>query len=103
MAHFTRVQNATQSSRALGWNTNAPNNDYNGCSSLSAATFTHTGYTGTQICMDPVRQIFTILLTNRVYPVTSNSGGVHAARQAFNRAAQTAFDAGPISRCATCA
>ena len=93
VAHFTRVQNATQSSRALGWNTNAPDNDYNGCSSLSAATFTHTGYTGTQICMDPVRQIFTILLTNRVYPDNANADNIHRVRRDYNHDVQVAVDA----------
>lgn len=45
---FTRVANTSQSSRALGWNTNDYQlNTYRGCGDLSAATFTHTGFTGT--------------------------------------------------------
>ena len=38
------------------------------CGNLSSTTYLHLGYTGTQVCSDPDRQIFTILLTNRVYP-----------------------------------
>lgn len=39
--------NLTQSSRALGWDTNDYTmNTYRGCGNFSALTFTHTGYTG---------------------------------------------------------
>ena len=84
---FTRVANASFSSRALGWDTNAPGS-YRGCGRMSAATFTHTGYTGTQLCADPGRGLATVLLTNRVYPRADarSSHGVHAARQAFSNA-----------------
>jgi CubicO group peptidase (beta-lactamase class C family) len=73
---FRTEYNHSQSSRALGWNTNDPTVfDYGwglSCHSLSAATFMHLGYTGTQICIDPVREVITILLTNRVYPTDKN-------------------------------
>ncbi len=68
---FIRVRNTTQSSRALGWDTNA-HADTN-CSPLSPTSFTHTGYTGTSVCVDPERKIFLVLLTNRVYPDPSNT------------------------------
>jgi hypothetical protein len=67
---FTTVYNTTQSSRALGWDTNSYKvkpTDSRLCGGLSSSTFTHTGYTGTQVCCDPVRKIITILLTNRCY------------------------------------
>ena len=35
-------------------------------------TFLHIGFTGTQICADPVRKVYTVLLTNRVYPTAAN-------------------------------
>lgn len=98
--HFSfeyRVYNLTQSSRALGWDTNNYLMDsYRGCGNLSSNAFYHTGYfssqsepfhclsiifnslnefknlfwlmfryTGTEVCCDPNRKIFTILLTNR--------------------------------------
>ena len=52
---FTTVHNETQSSRALGWDTNA--GSYMGCGNWSGATFTHTGYTGTMLCADSAREI----------------------------------------------
>eukprot|EP00049_Salpingoeca_infusionum_P023339 m.11518 g.11518 ORF g.11518 m.11518 type:complete len:448 (-) comp5738_c0_seq1:1698-3041(-) len=85
---FTTVHNETQSSRALGWDTNNKANTYRGCGNLSPTTFTHTGYTGTETCNDPQRGITTILLTNRVYPKASDESEVkiHLARQRFNNA-----------------
>lgn len=67
--YFTTMYNVSQSSRALGWDTNDyVMNDYRGCGNLSSRTWTHTGYTGTQVCGDPDRQIVTVLFTNRCYP-----------------------------------
>jgi CubicO group peptidase (beta-lactamase class C family) len=88
---FVRQNNHSQSSRALGWNTNDESAQPDGgwgqsCGNLSARTFTHVGFTGTQLCGDPENSVFTILLTARVYgtPNTGNSTGIHAARKAFN-------------------
>ena len=54
IATFTREYNNTQSSRALGWNTNDPTAyDYGwdlSCGNMSRLTYTHVGYTGTQVC-----------------------------------------------------
>ena len=50
VATFTTVYNNTQSSRALGWDTNNYNSsDYLGCGNLSSSSWTHTGYTGTEV------------------------------------------------------
>ena len=95
---FTTVHNVTQSSRALGWDTNNyAANTYRGCGNLSSVTFTHTGYTGTQLCADPAalggRGVMTVLLTNRVYP-NADEGSlhrIHVARQAFNNAVHAAL------------
>jgi CubicO group peptidase (beta-lactamase class C family) len=52
-------------SRALGWDT--CRGDY-GCGTyLSEDAFGHTGFTGTSMWIDPERDMFVILLTNRVY------------------------------------
>lgn len=93
---FTKVYNLSQSSRALGWDTNDYTmNTYRGCATLSPKTYTHLGYTGTETCNDPERKLITILLTNRVYPGKTNSMDlIHALRQSFNTAVQQAFDAG---------
>jgi len=89
-------RNLTQSSRALGWDTNSyVANHYRGCGNLSQSTFTHTGYTGTEICCDPTNGVATVLLTNRVYPVADDASElrIHAARQAFNNAVLAALKA----------
>jgi CubicO group peptidase (beta-lactamase class C family) len=96
---FTKAYNLTQSSRALGWDTNDyTKNTYRGCATLSSKTYTHLGYTGTETCNDPERKLITILLTNRVYPGKTNSADlIHALRQSFNTAVQQAFDTGAFS------
>jgi serine-type D-Ala-D-Ala carboxypeptidase len=83
---FTTVYNATQSSRALGWDTNA--GSYKGCGNWSDVTFTHTGYTGTMLCADTKRGLVAVLLTNRVYPKADDESerAIHAVRQQFSNA-----------------
>lgn len=94
---FTREYNHSQSSRALGWNTNDPTVPDEGwglaCGNLSAKTYMHLGYTGTLICADPVRSIFTILLTNRVYPTDQNIK-IRQVRKDFNNAVVAALEGG---------
>ncbi len=52
--------------RGLGWALKA--NDDNSCGALmSAQTFGHTGFTGTSIWVDPVRDLNVVLLTNNVH------------------------------------
>jgi len=59
---FTR---RTAGTRALGWDTA----DGEGSSGtfMSERAFGHTGYTGTSMWIDPDREMFVILLTNRVH------------------------------------
>jgi CubicO group peptidase (beta-lactamase class C family) len=40
---------------------------------LGPHTFGHTGFTGTSIWLDPDRDLFIILLTNRVHPTRANT------------------------------
>lgn len=85
VAKWATVANATQSSRALGWDTNAANNEYKGCQGFSAHTITHLGYTGTEICIDLDNAIFSIILDARVYPDKSaQMEQIHTVRQAIN-------------------
>jgi CubicO group peptidase (beta-lactamase class C family) len=59
---FTRRAAGT---RALGWDTCAGNG---GCGQyLSERAYGHTGYTGTSLWIDPDREMFVVLLTNRVH------------------------------------
>jgi CubicO group peptidase (beta-lactamase class C family) len=40
---------------------------------MSRRAFGHTGFTGTSIWIDPERDLFVILLTNRVNPTWANT------------------------------
>ena len=53
--------------RALGWEMRDTTERGSAGERLSAASYGHTGYTGTSIWIDPVRNLFVILLTNRVF------------------------------------
>ncbi len=56
-----------KSSRALGWDTNGFLTSSAG-TLFSPVSYGHTGYTGTSVWIDPIRKLFVVLLTNRVYP-----------------------------------
>ena len=79
VATFTRVQDTLISRRALGWET--PNGTNSAGHRLSPRAFGHTGFTGTSMWIDPSRDLFIILLTNRVNPTRENKkiGGVRIA------------------------
>jgi CubicO group peptidase (beta-lactamase class C family) len=91
IARFTRPQDTLVSKRALGWET--PNGSNSAGHKLSAQAFGHTGFTGTSLWIDPARDLFVILLTNRVNPTRQNTriGGV---RIALADAIAGALDAG---------
>lgn len=93
---FVTQYNHSQSSRALGWNTNtddAPDMGWNHlCGTLSKTTFMHIGFTGTMVCADPERQMGLVLLTNRVYPDRSTSSQTSAYRRKFSQKVQEIFD-----------
>ncbi|HEY5418873.1 MAG TPA: serine hydrolase domain-containing protein [Gemmatimonadaceae bacterium] len=67
---FTTVQDSTLSNRALGWET--PNGTNSAGHLFTRPAFGHTGFTGTSIWVDPSRDLFVILLTNRVNPTRQN-------------------------------
>jgi len=69
---FTRRQNIPPgSSRALGWDT--PSENSSAGTKLGPNSFGHTGFTGTSMWLDPDRDLFIILLTNRVNPTRANT------------------------------
>ena len=55
----------TAGTRALGWDT--ADGDGGSGQYLSGSSYGHTGYTGTSLWIDPEREMFVILLTNRVH------------------------------------
>jgi CubicO group peptidase (beta-lactamase class C family) len=79
LRRFTHVQDSALSHRALGWET--PSGRNSAGHFLSRQAFGHTGFTGTSLWMDPERDLFVILLTNRVNPTRQNTriGGVRIA------------------------
>ena len=71
---FTARQNLPPgSTRALGWDTPSDSGYSSAGTKLSRRSFGHTGFTGTSIWMDPERDLFIILLTNRVNPTRANT------------------------------
>ncbi len=70
IALFTRKQ-SDLSTRGLGWDTKAPKYSSAG-HYFSPNSFGHLGFTGTSVWVDPVRNLFVVLLTNRVCPTREN-------------------------------
>jgi beta-glucosidase-like glycosyl hydrolase/CubicO group peptidase (beta-lactamase class C family) len=68
---FVAKAGVPDSSRALGWDTTSQGSSAG--TLMSARAFGHTGFTGTSMWMDPERQLFVILLTNRVHPTRENN------------------------------
>ena len=60
----TRKSRVAGSSRALGWDTMLPTSSCG--TAMSPAAFGHVGYTGTSLWIDPGRERYFVLLTNRV-------------------------------------
>lgn len=89
---FTRRQSSA-SSRALGWDT--PTATSSAGAYFSAASFGHTGFTGTSIWIDPERDVFVVLLTNRVNPTRANLKH-EALRRAVHDAVQQAIVDVPV-------
>jgi CubicO group peptidase (beta-lactamase class C family) len=83
LRRFTTRSSVSGSSRALGWDTMLPTSS---CGArMSAAAFGHVGFTGTSLWLDPERDRYFVLLTNRVC-----DGGtleeMRAVRRAFHDA-----------------
>ena len=68
---ITKRSDIPGSSRALGWDTMLPTSS---CGSrMSARAFGHTGFTGTSLWIDPEKDVYVVLLTNRVHPTRENN------------------------------
>jgi CubicO group peptidase (beta-lactamase class C family) len=67
---FTTRQGIPGSSHALGWDT--PSAPSSSGQYFSSRAFGHTGFTGTSIWIDPAKELFVVLLTNRVHPTRAN-------------------------------
>lgn len=80
-----------QLARGLGWQCKddklSPAGDL-----FSGKSYGHTGFTGTSIWMDPTRDLFAVLLTNRVHPSREGSGIVRVRRIFHNLVVLAAED-----------
>jgi CubicO group peptidase (beta-lactamase class C family) len=89
---FTKRQPSPPgTTRALGWDTPA-RGSFAGDLACPDAII-HTGFTGTSIYIDPQRDAFIVLLTNRVNPTRQNSL-INDARPAIHTAILTVLDRG---------
>jgi CubicO group peptidase (beta-lactamase class C family) len=67
---FVMRSSVPASSRAIGWDTMLPTSS---CGTrLSPRAIGHTGFTGTSLWIDPARDLYAVLLTNRVHPTRDN-------------------------------
>lgn len=78
VAEFTSRQPGTE--RGLGWDVSAGTSI---AEAFSPAAFGHTGFTGTSLWIDPSRDLYVVLLTNRVNP-TRAQGGISELRSAVH-------------------
>ena len=85
----TRQDMPPGSSRTLGWDTPTPGGLFGPLASPRALI--HTGFTGTSIYLDPDRDAFVVLLTNRVNPTRANAL-IAQARPAIHTAILTTLD-----------
>lgn len=84
LTFVSRRSDVPGSSRALGWDTMLPTSS---CGTLmSARAFGHTGFTGTSLWIDPEREIYVVLLTNRVHPSAGNEDAIRRVRRGLHDA-----------------
>jgi CubicO group peptidase (beta-lactamase class C family) len=83
VTRFTTKTRVPGSSRALGWDTMLPTSS---CGTrMSPQAFGHVGYTGTSLWIDPVRDRYFVLLTNRVFGA-GTLDDMRTVRRAFHDA-----------------
>ena len=72
LAQFARKSTVPGSSRALAWDTMLPTSS---CGTrLSATAIGHTGFTGTSLWIDTARDLYVVMLSNRVHPTRTREG-----------------------------
>jgi CubicO group peptidase (beta-lactamase class C family) len=71
MRQFATKTGVPGSSRALAWDTMLPTSS---CGTrMSPSAIGHTGFTGTSLWIDHERNLYVVLLTNRVHPTRENN------------------------------
>ncbi|HEX7118086.1 MAG TPA: glycoside hydrolase family 3 N-terminal domain-containing protein [Longimicrobiales bacterium] len=95
IARYTARQSEA-SSRALGWDT--PSGRSSAGDYFSAASFGHTGFTGTSLWVDPTQELFVVLLTNRVNPTRANRAHIALRRNVHDAVALSITDSPVVRR-----
>jgi CubicO group peptidase (beta-lactamase class C family) len=98
LSQFSTRSRVPGSSRALAWDTMLPTSS---CGTrLSPSAIGHTGFTGTSLWIDPAKDLYVAILSNRVHP-TRHNDGIRETRRALHDAIVTALeDAGPAGAAA---
>jgi CubicO group peptidase (beta-lactamase class C family) len=87
LTRFATKSTAPGSSRALGWDTMLPTSSCG--TKLSASAIGHTGFTGTSLWIDPAKDLYVVILSNRVHPIRRDNDGMQAVRRAVHDAVVT--------------
>ena len=90
IARWTSRQ-GKESSRTLGWD--SPEGGSSAGQFFSPWSFGHTGFTGTSIWIDPEKDLFVVVLTNRVNPTRSNTRHVQLRRDVADAVQQAVLGA----------
>jgi CubicO group peptidase (beta-lactamase class C family) len=87
LTRFVTRSTVPGSSRALAWDTMLPTSS---CGTrMSARAIGHTGFTGTSLWIDPERERYVVLLTNRVHPARDNTHIQRVRRQVHDSIADS--------------
>lgn len=90
IARWTARQ-GKESTRALGWD--SPEGGSSAGQFFSPWSFGHTGFTGTSIWIDPEKDLFVVVLTNRVNPTRNNTRHVQLRRDVADATQQAVLGA----------
>ena len=90
IARWTSRQ-GKESSRTLGWD--SPEGGSSAGQFFSPWSFGHTGFTGTSIWIDPEKDLFVVVLTNRVNPTRNNTRHVQLRRDVADAVQQAVLGA----------
>ncbi|HJP86855.1 MAG TPA: serine hydrolase domain-containing protein [Gemmatimonadaceae bacterium] len=90
IARWTARQ-GKESTRTLGWD--SPEGGSSAGQFFSPWSFGHTGFTGTSIWLDPEKDLFVVVLTNRVNPSGSNNRHVQLRRDVADAVQQAVLGA----------
>lgn len=91
LGRFARKSEVPGSSRALGWDTMLPTSSCG--TKLSASAIGHTGFTGTSLWIDPAKDLYVVMLSNRVHPTRHSHEGIQEIRRAVHDAIITDLEA----------